>query len=181
MVAVRLPLNVKVRLVAAPVAAPPLLRARAPAPIVTVAPENAFARRTRTWRPATVLRTIIRTVWLLTDGRTTGTGNRRPGNGAALVPGGGTPDGAAGGVAVLRPGPVATPPARSRVCDVAHVATQCSPGARCAAAGERTCSAPTPGATIRKTARRATKRFTGVANVPRPPCPGATAARRAAG
>ena len=75
-----LPLNVNARVDDESIADPLLLRAIAAEPIVTAVPEKAFERRTRTCRPPTDVRTIIRTVWLLIDGRFGGIGNRRPGN-----------------------------------------------------------------------------------------------------
>src|SRR3954462_12479152 len=102
--------------------APPPLDAIDAAPIVTAAPENAFEKRTRTRRPPMLARTIIRTVWLLSDGRIGGMGKRRPGNAGAAD---GTAGAAAAGAGLPRPG---SPTPRTSACPAPHVATQCPPG-----------------------------------------------------
>ena len=129
-----LPLNVSARTEDPSMADPPLLRAIAAEPIVTALAENAFERRNRTCRPPTDVRTIIRTVWLLIDGRFGGIGNRRPGNCVTGAGGGAGVDAAAEGGVSARPRPAPSPVPRTSVCEVAQVATQCSAAAWACAA-----------------------------------------------
>ncbi len=96
-------------------------------PTETDAPPTALESLTRTRLPPRLLRTIIRTVWLLIPASVGGIGKRRAG-----VPGGGGGGGGGPGTMPVTgpeadaPRPPAAPPVTASCCAVAHVATQCS-------------------------------------------------------